>query len=148
VKRVALYALGAALLIAVLFFGGRAVTSRFACQTEERLKLDDPSGLIGFEVEYASCDSFAVDEGISVYASKVLPKGAGLFSRWRNRRTLLFRYDPGRPDNPLPSISRPSQSMILISVPEVSSSIYQSSGWAGLSIKYDIGRVYYPSSPK
>lgn len=146
-KRVAFYILGLALLISVLFFGGRVVASRFACQTEQRLKVDDPSGL-RFEIEYASCDSFAVDEGISVYASKILPKEAGIFSKWRNRRTLLFRYDPGRPDSPLPSISHPSQSTILIAVPEISSIIHQSASWDGYSISYKIGRIYYPSSLK
>ena len=146
-KRTAIYIVGAVLSIAAVFLVFRFAVSRFTCQAEERLKIDDPTGF-RFEVEYKSCDTLAKEEFISVYATKVPSKGAGLFSKWRDQRTLLFRYDPGRWDNPLPSITRPSQSEILISVPEVSSIGYQNLEWEKMSINYAIGRVDYPMPSK
>jgi hypothetical protein len=146
-KRTAIYIVGTILSIAAIFVMFRAAVSRFTCQTEERLTIDDPAGFT-FEVEYKSCDTLAKDEVISVYATKVASKGVGLFSRWRDQRTLLFRYDPGRWDNPLPSITRPSRSAILISVPEVSSIGYQNREWEKMSVNYAIGRVDYPTASK
>lgn len=142
-KRTGAYIVGALLFIAAAFLTIRFAVPRFTCQAEERLKIDDPTGY-RFEVEYKSCDTLAKEESISVYAMKVPAKSTGLFSRWRDQRTLLFRYDPGRWDNPLPSITRPSRSEILISVPEVSSIGYQNRGWEKMSVNYAIGRVDYP----
>ncbi len=146
-KRTVIYIVGATLSIAAIFVVFRCAATRFTCQTEEKLKVEDAAGF-RFEVEYKSCDTLAKDEAISVYATKVASKGAGLLSRWRNQRTLLFRYDPGRWDNPLPSITRPSQSAILISIPEVSSIGYQNREWEKISVNYAIGRVDYPTPPK
>jgi hypothetical protein len=146
-KRTVIYIAVTVFSIAAVFVVLRFGVSRFTCQTEERLKIDDPAGL-RFEVEYKSCDTLAKDEAISVYATKIASKGAGLFSRWRDQRTLLFRYDPGRWDNPLPSITRPSQSAILISIPEVSSIGYQNREWEKMSVNYAIGRVDYPTPAK
>jgi hypothetical protein len=150
VKRAGKFVIGviAALggIYAILFSTG-FVFSRLACQTEEKLKIDDPSGL-RFELEYTNCDLLAKDEAISVYAEKILPTGPWFFSSWRNQRTLIFRYDPEREDSPLPSITRPSQSTILISIPEVSSILYQNRAWANMSVNYDIRRVTYPAASK
>jgi hypothetical protein len=146
-KRTVIFIVGTVLSIAAIFVVFRFAVSRLTCQTEERLKIDDPAGF-RFEVEYKSCDTLAKDEAISVYATKIAPKGAGLFSSWRDRRTLLFRYDPGRWDNPLPSITRPSQSAILISIPEVSSIGYQNREWEKMSVNYAIGRIDYPTPSK
>lgn len=146
-KRTAIYIVSAVLSIAAIFLVFRFAVSRFTCQAEERLKIEDPAGF-RFEVEYKSCDTLAKEESISVYATKVPSERAGLFSRWRDQRTLLFRYDPGRWDNPLPSITRPSQSELLISVPEVSSIGYQTRGWQKMSVNYVIGRVDYPMASK
>jgi hypothetical protein len=146
-KRRAIYIVGAVLSIAAVFLVFRFGVSRFTCQAEERLKIDDPAGF-RFEVEYKSCDTLAKEEFISVYATKVPSKTARLFSKWRDQRTLLFRYDPGRWDNPLPSITRPSQSEILISIPEVSSIGYQNREWEKMSVNYAIGRVDYPMASK
>ncbi len=146
-KRKAIYIAGVVLSITVIFVVFRFASSRFTCQTEERLKIDDPAGF-RFQVEYKSCDTLAKEETISIYATKIASKGAGLFSRWRDQRTLLFRYDPGRWDNPLPTITRPSQSEILISLPEVSSIEYQNREWEKMSINYAIGRVDYPTASK
>lgn|GEM_PF-2896788 len=130
------------LCMAILF-----AYTRNACQTETRQRIDDPSGFV-FEVVDESCDTLAKDEAISVYARKAVSKGTWGFFGWRNQRTLLFRYDPGRPDNPLPSIKHPSQTTILISIPEVSSIVYQNRKWENMSVNYEIGRVDYPSATK
>jgi hypothetical protein len=147
VKRKVIYIIGAVLSIAAFPVVIRFTASRFVCRTEERLKIDDPTGF-RFEVEYKNCDTLAKDEAISVYATKVASKGVSVFSRWRNQRTLLFRYDPGRWDNPLPSITHPSPSTILISIPKVSSIGYQNHEWEKMSVKYEIGRVVYPAASK
>ena len=120
------------------------VKDRNACLTETKLKTEDPAGFI-FEVEYSNCDTLAKDEAIRVYARKVTPKRVWTFPGWQNKRTLLFRYDPGRWDNPLPSITRPSGSTILISIPEVSSIEYRNRKWEIMNINYAIGRVDYPA---
>lgn len=146
-KRTAIYIAGVVLSIAMIFVVFRFAFSRFTCQTEERLKIDDPAGF-RFQVEYTSCDTLAKQETISVYATKVTSKGVGLLSRWRDQRTLLFRYDPGRWGNPLPTITRPSQSAILISVPEVSSIEYQNREWEKRSVNYAVGHVDYPTASK
>lgn len=146
-KRKSKYILGA-----VGFFGGlcasgiviRFVYTRNACQAKERLEIKDPSGFT-FEVVDESCDTLAKDEAISVYARKAVSKGTWGFAGERNQRTLLFRYDPGRPDNPLPSITHPSQTIILISIPEVSSISYENRKWENMSLSYKIGRVDYPA---
>jgi len=154
VKRAETYILG--VILGVVFaLGGiytvltaiRFVGNRIACHTEEKLKIEDASGFI-FEVEDTTCHTLAADENVSVYARRVTPKGAWALPDWRNRRTLLFRYDPGRWDNPLPSITRPSQSTIRISIPEVSSIVRQNRKWQNMSVDYDIGRVDYPATSK
>jgi hypothetical protein len=142
-KRSGIYFVAALLFIAAAFLTIRFAVPRFTCQAEERLRIDDPAGF-RLEVEYKNCDTLAKEESISVYATKVASESSGLFSRWRDQRTLLFRYDPGRWDSPLPSITRPSQSEILISVPEVSSIGYQNREWEKMSVNYAIGRVDYP----
>jgi hypothetical protein len=101
-----------------------------------------------FEVTYLSCDTLAKDEAIRVYAETTTSDRAWFFEKWRHQRTLLFRYDPGRPDSPLPSITRPNPSTILISIPEVSSIDEQNHKWSNMTINYQIGRVDYPSLPK
>jgi len=150
VKRKKKYILGVVVAlggICALCIAIRFAYTRNACQAEDRLKIEDSGGFI-FEVVDESCDTLAKDEAISVYARKPVSKGAwGLFS-WRNQRTLLFRYDPGRPDNPLPSIKHLSETTILISIPEVSSIVYQNRRWENMSVNYEIGRVDYPSATK
>lgn len=100
------------------------------------------------EIVYTNCDTLAKDEAISVYFSRPTVQGESRVSTWLNRRTLIFRYDPGRSDNPSPSITHSSKSTILISVPEVSSVIYQNRAWRGMSIEYAIGKVYCPPNPQ
>jgi hypothetical protein len=101
---------------------------------------------VRFEVESASCDLIAKDEVVNVYAMKATGKRLWPFSNWGRDRTLIFRYDPGRDDDPLPSITRPYQSAIHISIPEVSSIAVQNRQWENMSISYEIGKIYYPAS--
>jgi hypothetical protein len=148
VKRIAIY-----VLVLSAGFGGiyamckavRVAGNRIACHTEEKLRIEDKPAGLTFEVEDTTCHVLAADESVSVYARRAIPERSSIFSRWDNQRTLLFRYDPGKWDNPLPSITRPSQSTVLISVPEVSSIDRQDRQWNSLSIMYDIGRVDYPA---
>jgi hypothetical protein len=150
VRRKTRYILGVLVALGGICVVGAAILiayTRNACQTEERLKIEDPSGFT-FDVVYESCDTLAKDEAISVYARKAASKGTRAFSGWRNQRTLLFRYDPMRADSPLPTISRQSPSTILISIPEISEINYQNHKWENISINYEIGRVYYPSATK
>jgi hypothetical protein len=84
---------------------------------------------------------------VNVYAKKTASKGVWVFPRWPKRRTLLFRYGPGGWDTPLPSITHPSQSAIVISIPEVSEVEYEKTRWGKMSIEYKIGKVDYPAKP-
>lgn len=144
------YALGAALTLSLIYATCVAVKfglTRTACGAEQKLKIENLSD-VRFEVTYLSCDTLAKDEAIRVYAETTTSDGAWLFPHWRNKRTLLFRYDPGRYDSPLPSITHPSESTILISIPEVSSISYQNRKWANMSVNYDIGRIDYPAAAR
>ena len=126
-------------LLASLFF----LIRRNACSNEV-LQTLDVSG-VRFEVESASCDLIAKDEVVNVYAMRLGGKQYWPFSSWGRHRTLIFRYDPGRDDNPLPSITVPSQSSIRILIPEVSSIAVQNRKWENMSISYEIDKVYYPA---
>ncbi|MGC2161883.1 MAG: hypothetical protein WA634_08250 [Silvibacterium sp.] len=114
-----------------------------ACLTLTDVKLTVANlPAVDFEVTDVDCDTLAKDEAVRIYASRA---GSGaLFAQWFRSKTLLFRYDPGRPDNPLPLIRATGRSQILISIPEVSSIDVQRKSWNGLSIAYDIGKVDYP----
>jgi hypothetical protein len=124
----------------------RASVTHISCSTE-KVKEVNLSNLT-FEVEDTSCDDLAKDEAIGVYVKDTASDRGWFFPKWRNQRTLLFRYDPGRWNNPLPAITRLSQSTILISIPEVSSIDYQSRKWANMSVNYQMGQVDYPAAPK
>lgn len=121
----------------------RSAVRRMSCSTET-VKIV-MIGDLRFEMEDTVCDGIGKDEDMSVYVKDTSLDGKWFFSRWRNSRTLLFTYDPRTPDMPVPSISRPSQGKILISIPEVSEVLYQNPKWANISIEYAVGKVYYPS---
>jgi hypothetical protein len=114
------------------------------CISEEMMTIPDLAG-VKAEVVYTNCDTLVKDEAVKVYFSRAAVKGESWLAKWRNRRTLVFWYDPGGrafPDMPLPLITHPSPSTILISVPEVSSVAYKSRKWENMSIDYAIGKVY------
>ncbi len=144
---------GAAVLVLVsgvgyVFMRLTGVVEPNACISEEKMTIPDLSGA-KVEVFYTNCDTMVKDEAISIYFSRAAAKEKSWFAGWRNHRRLVFRYDPGgKSDSPLPSITNPSKSTILISVPEVSSVIYQSRNWESMSIAYEIGKVYYPVNSK
>jgi len=141
--------IGAAFVIlplAAVYTSLRLSDDPSACISEDKTTIPDLDG-VRIDVVYTNCDTLAKDESISLYFSRSAVKDSW-FARWRNRRALIFRYDPGRPDNPLPSITHPSPSKILIAVPEVSSIQYQTQKWQGVSIGYQIGKVYYPAAQK
>lgn len=133
-------------LIAIYFLSTTSLNSvrSSTCSTEkvEEVNLSN----LRFQIEDTSCDGLAKDEAIRVYIKDMASDEGSIFSRWTNQRTLLFRYDPGRWDNPLPFITRPSQSTILISIPEVSSIDYQNRKWENMCVNYDIRRVDYPAA--
>jgi hypothetical protein len=114
------------------------------CISEGLMTIPDLAG-VRVEVIYTNCDTLAKDEAVKVYFSRADVKGESWFARWRSHRTLVFWYDPGGrafPDMPLPSITHPAPSTILISIPEVSSDAYKSRKWQNMSINYAIGKVY------
>jgi hypothetical protein len=149
-KKTARYASRAILALGLIVATCLAIKfgiTRMACGKEEKLKVEELAGL-RFEVTYLSCDTLAKDGAIRVYVQTTASDRPWFFRNWRNKRTLLFRYDTERDDSPLPIITRPSQSTILISIPEVSSIGYQNREWEKMSINYAIGRVDYPSTSK
>jgi hypothetical protein len=114
-----------------------------ACIAENRMTIPDVSG-IKVEVVDRNCDTLAKQESIDIYFSQA--KQTSWFAKLRNHRDLVFSYDPGRPDEPLPTITPSSGSTILISVLEVSSVIQQRRDWEKISITYNLGKVDYPAN--
>jgi hypothetical protein len=127
---------------AVLVIAG-VVPSPFACLTETKMKIANLSGM-DVDVTYTNCDTIAKEEFVSVYASPAIGREESLFARLLNRRTLVFRYDPGRPDDLLPLIKAVGDNRILISNPGVSEVFYQTLKWKSVSIDYDIGLIKQP----
>ena len=109
-----------------------------ACISKELQTIPDLSGA-RVEVVYMNCDTLAKDEAISIYFSSATAKDEPWFLGWLNRRSLILRYDPTRPDYPMPSITQQAKDTILISVPEVSSVTHQDRTWRNISIEYAIG---------
>ena len=149
-KHIARYALRVTLVLGLAYVGWLAFRSALrtiSCGSEQTLKVEELSDL-KFEVTYLSCDTIAKDVAIRVYAETKASDRSWLFRKWGNQRVLLFRYEPSRDDSPLPSITRPSPSTILISIPEVSSIAYQNREWSNMSVDYQIGHVDYPPASK
>lgn len=117
-----------------------------AC-TNEVLRTAEISG-VRFDIERSYCDLFAKDESVSVYATTVRESTLRKALGWFRHGELLFRYDPGNDNNPLPTVTSPTQADIRIAVPLVSSVIVQRRKWDGKSVSYDIGKIYYPSSQR
>ncbi|HXD14693.1 MAG TPA: hypothetical protein VNU65_10990 [Xanthobacteraceae bacterium] len=103
------------------------------CITNRHEKI---SNLLGFdfEISKAECDTLAKDASISIFASKV----------GQARRTLLFKYGPAGV-NPYPVITSVDQHTIQVTVPRVSDVVFQGNNLEGLSVKYDIGVIEYPT---
>ena len=139
--RVGIFVVGTLAVLAA-FVLARHVEYREANLSETRMVLSDVSGA-DIEVVYTNSDTLAKQEDMSVYISSA-NRSRSWISRRLRRKTLLFRYDPGSPVNPLPSITSPTHGHVLISVPRVSSVSLQRTQWEGISVAYNIGRIDYP----
>jgi hypothetical protein len=134
VSAAVLSALGGAL------FGFRAWVKNTTEITETRMKIANLAGG-DIEVTDTDVDAMAHYEYVTVYYDSV---GESRFHKLTHRRTVLFQYDPGSYDTPLPSITSLGDSRIKISLPRVSSIFFQRKKWENLSIDYQIGTVEYP----
>ncbi len=114
-----------------------------AWQEEDLATIPNVGGL-SFRITYTNSDTFAKQEAVSVYASPTESKEGSWLRRRLGRNTLLFRYDPSGKDKTLPSITSASGNRIMISVPEVSSVLFERAEWRGISFDYKIGRAAYP----
>jgi len=117
------------------------MTGPDSCLSEEWKDIPNLSGL-KFEVEYTNCDTLAKDEAVSVYVAE--PQGKSSSPSDWNRRTLVFRYDPGGARSSPPSIGASGNHRILISVQDVSSVIFQRRNWRDISIDYRIAHKMNP----
>ena len=115
----------------------------YACSTETALQVKGLSGA-DFEVTDTTCDTFAKEEFVNVYVSSTRANEAAWITRLLKRRTLLFRYVPQSPDDPLPSITSSGPKKVLISIATVSSIISQSNRWGDISVDYQISHIQYP----
>jgi hypothetical protein len=121
----------------------KAVRTLFpgVCMTEKLKTIPDLSDM-NFEIIYTNCDTLAKEDSVSICVSRALGKEASFFERWFNKKTLIFKYVPGRSDTP--SIKVSDNGRILISIPNISSIYVQSREWRHVSIEYAIGHVEYP----
>jgi hypothetical protein len=134
--------LGVLLVCILLLVSGHFFIRQHACLTETEMRAS--LGQEDIEITYTNRDTLAKDEAIRVY---FLPSGANRarpFMRWFNRKTLVFEYDPGMPDEPLPAIKELAKWRNLISIPQVSSVIFESKAWGNHSIDYQIEKIEYP----
>jgi len=141
-----------ALLASVVFVIGIAyifltkvgmVPTPSTCMTESKVRITNLSGG-DFEITDTDCDFLAKEEFVSVYVSRARTNGGSLLAKWFRGKTLLFRYDPAMLDSPLPVIRASGSNRILISIPRVSSVMFQSKKWNNVSIDYEIEQVDFP----
>ena len=111
----------------------------WACTSEEKGGLGNVSGW-DLAIVHTSCDLVSRQEAISVYAS---PHGVP-HRRWFPRRTLIFRYAPGAPDDLLPSFESTAPDRILISVPSISSVSIQRHALGSVTVNYHLGPIENP----
>ncbi len=146
VRKVLVYGVGIAValgLVYVILVVIGAIPNG-ASFTVELMSIPNLSGM-EFKVIYSSrARLFVTDHAISIYARRAALEEESLFAKWLNRQTLLFRYDPGSDTYHLPTINASGNDRILISIPTVSSVLFQNRKWRNVSIDYDIGRIEYP----
>lgn len=146
-KKIAIWFGGASGLLLLIYFSlagmGLAPTqgTRF---TETKMSVRNLAGA-DFEVTYTNADTLAKEEFISVYASNANEGKTSWLRRIFVGKTLLFRYDPAMVEGTLPTITSSGPRKINISIPRISSVIFQREKWGNLSINYDIGRIDYPT---
>ena len=96
-----------------------------------------------FEVEDTNCDTLAKDDAVSVFAvSPQMNKYRA--SRWITPRRLVFKYDPGGPDETPPAITATGKDRVLISLPRASSVFSKKSTVGDTDVDYNIGKIDYP----
>jgi hypothetical protein len=117
----------------------------FACNSETKRLVTDISGG-DFEITYTNCDALAKEEFVSVYVTRTKGSGNPILAKLLNKRTLLFRYDPAMVDSPLPLVTTSSPGKVLISIPRVSSVLFQRRSWERTSIDYNIAQIDYPET--
>jgi len=122
-----------------------AVPAPSTCTSETKETLTSVLGG-DFEIVYTNCDALAKEEFVSVYVSKARGNRNPLLARLSGKKTLLFRYDPAIPNSPLPLVTASGPNRILISIPRVSSILFQGRNWEQVSVDYDIGHVDYPET--
>jgi hypothetical protein len=130
--RLVLWLAAASGIIYLSLLAGRSALQSHFCPTERLATISDVSGF-DFEVSRTDCDMIAKEVWISVFASK--PGQAG--------KALVFEYDPFWYER-VPLITSLDQHTVKISIPKVSSVLFQRASWISLSIVYDIGVVVYP----
>jgi hypothetical protein len=96
-----------------------------------------------FEIISTNCDTLTKDEAIRVYVSRAAAEGDSWFARWRNRRELIFDYDPAMDERP-PVIEPSGNHRVVISVAKASHIFLQRRTWQNVSIDYRIGRIINP----
>lgn len=126
------------LVVLRLLASDNVIPNSAECISETRETL--PNVLGGdFEIVYTNCDTLAKEEWISVYVTS-----RSWIRRLLAGKTLLFRYDPGSWNSPLPAINVSGQNRLLVSIARVSSFSFQKKKWQGVSVDYQIGRIDYP----
>jgi hypothetical protein len=128
------------LLFYAAWYGYRGAVRLIAETTETRMDIADLDGA-HVQVTDTLVDAIAHSEYVSIYFSEPATSGA---ARLLHRKTLLFRYDPGANDAPLPSVTANGPKTIRVTVPRVSSVFIREKSWKGLSVDYQIGHIDYP----
>ena len=113
-----------------------------ACLTEDEATFKNV-GSAEFRAVDIDCDTLAKEEFVRVYAYR--NDASSLLPKWLRRRTEVFNYDPGTPNN-LPRIESMGNRTIRISVPDVSEILYKQASWDGNVLEYDVGKADYPSA--
>jgi hypothetical protein len=129
---------------ATLFAGFVSLCSKLRENTrfsETKLVLNNVAGA-GFDVVETDSDMLAKEQFVSVYVYD-----SGSRSNWLKRlvhpRVLLFRYDPWNWEEPMPTIEADRPDHIRISIPRVSSILFQKRQFKRIDVDYAVGFVEY-----
>jgi hypothetical protein len=124
----------------VIYAAVRAIARDAAAECTSKGVMTIPD-LAGARVEVVYTKCYKTEESAQVYLSRASVKEGSWFAAWRSHRTLVLNYGSGDrsfADVPLPSITYPAASTILISVPKACELGYTSRKWENMSIVYEI----------
>jgi multidrug efflux pump subunit AcrB len=111
--------------------------------TETRMLVTSLTGA-DFEVTDTHIDDLEKSEFVSVFVGEAgtleVSQKAGA-----DKKTLLFRYDPGQWRGTLPLITSSEAHKVQVSLPGVSTVIFERPNWKGISVDYRIGTIVHPS---